>query len=178
MFILKLLGQVYKKPGYAILTIVVAGLVLLFSIWLRNSTLIAYVISSELFSWGAKIKILWKTLGSFNTTFTVANRIVILVLTLLGGINISFLVFYLKNKAEVLKMAGTSGLGLVIGFLGIGCGACGSVILTSIFGLTFATGFIGFLPLQGLEFGLLGIVLILISIYLLAKKINQPNICK
>lgn len=57
-----------------------------------------------------------------------------------------------------------------VGLLGIGCDACGLVILSSIFGLSATAGFIGILSLAGLEFGLLGIIILTISIYLVAKK--------
>ena len=105
------------------------------------------------------------------------RSIVVIFLALLSGINISLLIFYLKNKARALKIAGISGLGLAIGLLGIGCGACGSLILSSIFGLSFAVGFIGLLPLKGLEFGLLGIIILIISIYLITKKISSSGVC-
>ena len=177
LLILQSFKRVFKKPGYVILSVLVSGLILLISIWLSNSALLSYIFSSELFSWGAKLKILWTSLGTLNTNFNTANRILIIGLALLGGINVALLVFYIKNRAKVLKTAGMSGLGLGVGLLGIGCGACGSVILSSIFGLTIAVGFIGGLPLKGLEFGLVGIILILISIYVVAKRISQPEVC-
>ena len=177
MFLLKLFKSVFKKPGYVILTIVITGLILLISVWLGNRQLLSYVFTSGLFGWEAKLKIIWLSLRVLGTGFTVAGRLVIISLALLVGINVSCVVFYLKRQTKVLKAAGAGGLGLAIGLLGAGCGSCGSIILASIFGLTAALGFISFLPFKGLEFGLLGIVLILISIYLLAKKINQPKAC-
>lgn len=174
--ILQSLKLVYKKPGYVILTILTAGLILLFGIWLQNYKLLFYTFTTG-FSWLLKIKIFLNSLAVFKTSFTTINQILIICLALLSGINISFLIFYLKNRISNLKLAGSSGLALFVGFLGIGCGACGSVILASVFGLTFATGLIGLLPFNGLEFGLLGIILISTSIYLLTKKISQPGVC-
>lgn len=175
--ILKSLWSVFRKPSYAILAIVVTGLVLLVSIWLQNRVFLAYLLTSELFSWAVKIKIFWTSLGTFKTSFTIGNQIVIICLAILSGINLSLLIFYFKTKAKTLKLAGASGLGLGLGLLGVGCGACGSIILSSLFGLTATAGFIGFLPLNGLEFDLAGIIILFISIYLLAKKISQPEVC-
>ena len=69
-------------------------------------------------------------------------------------------------------------IGIIVGFLGVGCASCGSLILSSIFGLSVTASFIGFLPFKGLELGILGIVILLISIYLVAKKIQDPLMCK
>lgn len=178
LLILRALREMFRKPGYIILAIAVAGLIILISIWLQNRVFLNYVFSSELFSLGSKLKILWASLGSFNTVFTTTSQILIICLALLSGVNISLLILYFKKRAKILKMAGVSGLGLIIGFLGIGCVACGSVILSSIFGLTATAGFIGLLPLRGLEFGLIGIIILCTSIYLVAKKIDQPPICE
>lgn len=67
--------------------------------------------------------------------------------------------------------AGIGVLGLLVGFLGIGCSVCGSIILSSIFGLTTTTVLVSFLPFGGLEFGGVGIFLLLLSIYFIAVKI-------
>src|SRR3989344_4842906 len=67
---------------------------------------------------------------------------------------------------------------IAVSFLGLGCSACGSLILSSLIGLTATTAVIDWLPLEGLEFGLLGIFILLLAIYLTAYKISAPNDCK
>ena len=75
------------------------------------------------------------------------------------------------------KAAGSSLFGTFVGILGVGCTACGSVIISSIFGLGATAGFIGLFPLKGSEFGILGMTILLWANYSLAKKIHQPIAC-
>ena len=73
---------------------------------------------------------------------------------------------------------GISFVGIASSLLGVGCASCGSVVLTSFIGLSSATTVLGVLPFRGQEFGLLGIIILLIAIGFTLKKINQPFICK
>ena len=68
--------------------------------------------------------------------------------------------------------------GIIAGFIGVGCAACGSVILSSIFGIGATAGFIGFLPLKGQEFSLLAVGILGFSNFMISKKILDPAICK
>ena len=67
---------------------------------------------------------------------------------------------------------------IVSGVLGMGCAACGSFLLTSIFSLFGASWLLSYLPLDGGEFGILGVILLAVSLYLTAKKIQNPAVCK
>lgn len=49
---------------------------------------------SELFSWPARLNILWSSLGSLNTSFGAGSRLVIMALSVLSGINVAMLTFY------------------------------------------------------------------------------------
>ncbi|OGZ61172.1 MAG: hypothetical protein A2919_01050 [Candidatus Spechtbacteria bacterium RIFCSPLOWO2_01_FULL_43_12] len=86
-----------------------------------------------------------------------------------------------KNRATVIADKKKNVLGMlggsVLGILGIGCGACGSLILTPLAISIGATGFLAVLPFGGSEFGFLGIALFMFSMYSLSKKINDPLIC-
>ena len=49
---------------------------------------------------------------------------------------------------------------------------------TSLLGTAGGIGVIALLPLRGGEFGILGIVLLGIATYLLAKQISKPMVCE
>ena len=102
---------------------------------------------------------------------------IVISLSFMFGVNISMFVFYLRRRISSESSAGISMGGIVLGLLGVGCASCGSVILSTIFGLTAASGFLGILPLRGQEFGLIGFILILYSIIILSQKISNPLIC-
>src|SRR3989344_5749278 len=86
-------------------------------------------------------------------------------------------IFYFKRRAVVQAEAGIGVFGLAVGFLGTGCGICGSIIMASVFGFA-AAALIAFLPFNGLEFGIIGVFFLLLSIYLIAVKIPGPDNCK
>jgi len=62
------------------------------------------------------------------------------------------------------------------GILGVGCGACGSVILSSIIGLSASWTLIGVLPLHGAEFSMLAVVMLAYSILSLSRKLSPERI--
>ncbi len=64
--------------------------------------------------------------------------------------------------------------GLVSSALGIGCAACGSVVITTVLSLFSVGGLILLSPLQGAGFGILGIGLLVWSINNLAKRDYNP----
>lgn len=89
------------------------------------------------------------------------------------------MIYFLKNKIkeEKRRVGGASGIvGLVSGVIGVGCAACGSFLITSL-SLVGATGLLTFLPLEGGEFGIIGIALLGYAVYQLAQKIINPLIC-
>lgn len=169
---------VFHRPSYIILGIIVAVFLLLLAIWLPNLSFLKYIISSSTYSLSSKLNILWGSLGFLKTNFTPLTRLLAILVVILSGINIALLSFYIKNRIKIETDAGTGILGTITGLLGVGCASCGSVVLSSIIGLGASTSFLGFFPLNGAEFGIFGILLILFSIYLLAKKIQNPLVCK
>lgn len=72
---------------------------------------------------------------------------------------------------------GMSLFGTMLGLVGVGCASCGSVVLSSIFGLGATAGFLALLPLRGLEFSFISIILLIVSITLVSKKIIDPVVC-
>ncbi|MBI1984556.1 MAG: hypothetical protein HYS60_00380, partial [Candidatus Wildermuthbacteria bacterium] len=97
---------------------------------------------------------------------------------LLFAVNIVLVVFYFRRRAKLQQAAGLSFAGALSGLLGIGCAACGSVILSSVFGIGATASFLSVLPLKGQELGILSVIILSASIYLVYRKINDPLICK
>ena len=77
-----------------------------------------------------------------------------------------------------LASVGASGIGgLISGFFGIGCAACGTFLLSSILILLGTGGLLAWLPFRGEEFGLLGVGLLLYANHMIVKKIQAPLVC-
>ena len=171
------LREVFKRVRYWVIAILVSASLFTLMIWLPNHALIGYILKTTGFEFGQKLKILFYSFGSFQTNFTLGNQISIVVVSFLAGVNIALLVFYMKKRAALQRSAGVSVLGMFVGLFGIGCSACGSVLITTLFGLGAVGGIIGFLPLHGLEFGLSSILIMFASIVYVAHRLQTGTVC-
>ena len=165
------------QPKYLTVAIVVSLMVIVFAAWLPNLHLIAKTMTSSTMTLWQKTNLLTGLLGSLQTNFTPLSRLITLTSASLAGVQVSLLVFYLKQTARIQQTMGMSTLGVATSMLGVGCASCGSVVLTSLIGFGSATAVLSFLPFRGQEFGFLGIGILLFAIYLTIKKINDPLVC-
>ncbi|MFT5179732.1 MAG: hypothetical protein ACI9GH_000106 [Candidatus Paceibacteria bacterium] len=172
---LKTLTTVFKQPVYILISLVVFSVVASLALLAPNFGLIFQVLGS--FGVMEALKVSFSLLGSIQTNFTVFSATTILLIAFFFAINISLFVYYVKRFKETAGV-GTSTLGLVIGTLGVGCASCGSLVLTSLLSLVGLGGTLSFLPFGGEEFSVIGLVLIVVSMYYLLKKISGPAVCE
>lgn len=178
--IFQALQKVFRKPSYILLALITGVVMFTFATWLPNIRLIATIVGSPDVSFLQKLEIPISLLGSITTNFTLLSATYTIAIAILVGVNMAMVIYFLRRKISEVKQAGiaTGFLGVISGVLGVGCAACGSFLLTS--GLTFvgASSVLAYLPLAGGEFGILGVLLLSFSIYLTAKKIQNPAVCK
>lgn len=177
---LRILGKVFGKPRYALIAVIVAVSVFVLAVWLPNISLISSVLASDVGTITEKTAFMFSLLGSITTNFTVMSAISTILIAILFGANVALLLYYI-GKVRVgrnIRTIGGAGLvGLLSGFLGVGCAACGTFILSSVLVLAGAGGVLTYLPFGGEEFGVVGVVLLVYSIYAVSKKIEAPNVC-
>jgi len=173
------LHRVFKHPAYVFFALGISAIVFAFATWLPNVSLLVEVMGHPGASLIQKLELPIALLGSITTNFTVLSASYTILIAILFGVNLALLVYLVRNRAATIKQSGaTSGvLGVLSGLLGVGCAACGSLILTSVLSLAGATGILAFLPLGGGEFGILGVVLLVWSLYTITKQIEKPLIC-
>lgn len=171
------LVKVLRRPSNLVIALAAAFLVVLAAVWMSNRELLGMVLFSDSFPLKSKLMILLTSLGGIATNFTPFARTMIMAIAVLFGINLAMVVHYFRCCFVIDRSAGTGAVGIIFGMLGIGCSACGSVVLSAVFGAAFTASVIGFLPLGGLEFGIVGVLVLMVSIYLAAKKISRPNMC-
>ncbi len=169
---------IVKNWKYGILALVIAIIMLVFAIWLPNLSFMRSIIISPVFSISQKIGILLGSLKAFETNLTLLSQVNTLILSLLFGVNMSLVVYYLNQRIHLQKSAGLSVGGIFSGLIGIGCASCGSFIFTSIFGMSASAVFLARLPFQGQEFAFLGIAILAFAIVATIKKIKEPLICE
>lgn len=178
--ILGVLKKVFENNRYKYIAGVISVLVLSFVLLLPNRELIAQVMGSDSLGLGDKLSFTFGLYEVAFTNFTIWSLMFMLSLAILFGVNLALLTYYIKNRqtGQIGKVGQfTSIAGFVSGLFGIGCAACGSIIITSILTAVGAGGLLLLLPYKGAEFSVLGVVLLIYSNYYLIKKINDPLIC-
>lgn len=178
--ILQALRKVFQKPTYMILAFTTSVLVFLFAVWLPNLHLIMNVAGSSDISLSDKLELPLNLIGSIATNFTLLSASYTIAIAIFFGLNLAMVTYYLRRRIKEIEQSGiaTGFLGIMSGVLGMGCAACGSLLLTPILAFLGASSVLAFLPLAGGEFGILGVVLLAVSLYMMAKKIQDPAICK
>lgn len=129
-----------------------------------------------------KLELAFSLLIQLGANTAPASKVLLVVNAVLLGVLAALLDHYIAHRRRNTKtgrVAGTVGfLGSVAALFGIGCAACGSVIVVSVLSLVGATGLLALLPLHGLEFGLVGFVLLAASVYYLALHVTDPLVCR
>ncbi len=166
--------MVLSRPRYALFAAVVAVALFLLVAWLPNRALLGFALSSETLSFW---RLVWQSPQFFAVNETRTSAFVALAVIGLSATNIAMLAYYLKWRIHSQRGMGVGIVGTIIGLLGIGCTACGSIILSSIFGFGAAASFLGALPFGGIELGVVGILALVFSIRLLGRRIQNPEQC-
>ena len=173
------LGQVFVYPSYIALGSTLALVAFLSAVWLPNLGLIRDVFYGSSAPLTAKLGIVLSLLGGIATNFSLLTAGYTVAIAVLFGITAAMIVYLLKQKriaAAGQNIALGSGA-LASGVLGIGCAACGSLILGGAVPFLGAAGALAVLPLNGEEFGLLSVALLFVSLLLISKTIAEPAAC-
>jgi hypothetical protein len=170
--------RIIQQPKYLLVIAIVTLTVIALAAWLPNIHLITKTMTSKTMTVWQKTNLVTSLLGSIQTNFSPLSRTVTIISATLTGIQTSLIIYYLRQTIMVQREMGVSLLGVATSLLGVGCASCGSVVLTSLIGLSSASTVLGILPFRGQEFGFLGIAILLMAIIYTMKKINQPFLCK
>ncbi len=175
------LKKIFSVRKYLFLFLAISFLIFTLSVILPNFSLLKISLLSPTIGFLDKIKLLFSLYSSITTNFTLISATYTILISILFALNISLLVYYIKQRQggiKNIKTGSVSGVaGLISGVLGIGCAACGTFILSSLLSLFGAASLVAWLPFGGEEFGFIGALLLLYSIYSLLKKITEPKIC-
>ena len=175
------LKQVFGKKRYLALGIITALIVFTLAVWLPNFRIIIQVVTSSTANFTDKWNILAGLFGSIKTNFTLISASYTIAIAVLFGINVAMIVYYMRRNKDMSNKAGVTGAGfggIVSGFFGIGCAACGTLVLGPLLALIGAGGLMALLPFGGQEFGFLSVGLLGFSVFLIAKKIDTTAVCK
>ncbi|MBI2112469.1 hypothetical protein HYT52_02960 [Candidatus Woesearchaeota archaeon] len=158
---------VYHSKKYLSATLIIALAIFFFNVLVVNIKLLFSTFSFSLLLsllYGAAVSM------AFSSIFILA------ILSILAGIVAAMSMFLIQRQiaqqGEFSGALGMSSSSALISLIAPSCSSCG-IGLLSVLGLG---GFFALLPFKGLEIGVLGIVLLVISIVQLSKKISI-NMC-
>jgi len=173
------IGQVFSRPSYIVLAGVLAILAFLLAVWFPNLGLIAQVFSGSDAPLAAALGIALSLLGGIGTNFSLLSAGYTIAIAVLFGLTTAMIAYLVKQRriaAAGRNIAVSSGA-VVTGVLGIGCAACGSLLLGVVLPSLGAAGALAALPLNGEEFGILSVALLFVSLLLISKSIAEPVAC-
>lgn len=154
------LKQVYASSLYWLITIITALIVFTLNVLVHNTQVVFHRLSLPL--------IFALLYGSYDS-MTPFSFSLLMILSLLTGIIVSFTIFLIKRQIHFGVYASTGSF--LISLLAPACSSC-ALGFFGIFGLS---GLLFLLPLKGLEFGLLALALVIISLFFLARKITHDS---
>lgn len=156
-------------PAYALLALAAALAALTAFVVSLNVTFVADTVVGGTLPLAARLTILLELYPFVGTFFGPAQGAVLLLVAALTGINAALATYHVREHGVGLRAGGTSAAGVLLGALGAGCAACGSAVLLGLLSLFGVTGGLLLLPLEGLEFALGGLAVLLLSTYWLAE---------
>jgi hypothetical protein len=172
-------GQVFAYPSYIALAGVLAILVFLLAVWFPNFGLIAQVFWGADAPLSATFGIALSLLGGIGTNFSLLSAGYTIAIAVLFGLTTTMIVYLVKQRR--IAAAGQSiaiGSGAAMsGVIGVGCAACGSLVLGVVLPSFGAAGALAALPLNGEEFGILSVALLFVSLLLISKGIAESIEC-
>lgn len=176
----KSLKQVFSNMRYwAIAGAGVFGFLAISAV-LPNLQIMRWAIGSPVMAAGEKLYFLANVLaGGYRIDLLSFAAFFTFTIAVLFGVNIAMAAYYFKNKGIISRRDGMTGFfGAFAGFLGVGCSACGSVVLSSLLSIVGIGSALSYLPLGGREFAILSIFLLLLSICQISRKISVPQTCQ
>jgi len=162
-------------PGYAAVSLLGALLALSVFVASLNVPLVVNTLSLSITT-ASKVEILLSLYPFVGSAYTPLQGGLLVLVAIALGINLAMLAYHFVEHGLSLQQGGTSVVGAVLGALGAGCAACGSAILLGILSVLGISTSLLWLPLDGLEFALVALVVVLLSTYWLADGMRGGEI--
>ena len=167
---------VLSVPTYALLAVVAAVGALTLFVTSLNVTLVWDLVIGGSLSPTDRLVVLLELYPFVGTSFGPVQGALLLVVSALAGVDVAMAVYHFRHHGVDLRQGGASSAGVLLGTLGAGCAACGSAVLAGLLSLFGASAALLWLPLEGLEFALLALLALTLSIYWLAEGMRGGRI--
>jgi hypothetical protein len=176
----RLMGRTAKLvllgPAYAVLAVFVSLVALTLFVTSLNFTLVDDLVLGGPLPLADRLTVLAELYPFVGTFFGPLQSVLLVVVAVLTGVDVAMAVYHFREHGVSVQEGGASAAGVVLGTLGAGCAACGSAVLVGLLSLLGVSTSLLFLPLDGLEFAVGGIVVLTLSIYWLADGMRGGQI--
>jgi hypothetical protein len=176
----QLLGRTIRLvlgiPRYGVLAGLLAGTALSVFVFSQNIDYFLFVLGAGYLTPGDKVVVLLELFPLVGTSYAVHTGLALVAIAVLSGVDIAMVVYHVREHGLSRGGGGGSALGVALGLLGAGCAACGSAILAGLLSLVGAAGLVTALPLDGFEFSLLALAVLVLSLYWLADGMRGGEI--
>lgn len=153
-------------PAYLLTAILAAFLSLGVLVWISNLGLLWSIITHSSLNFTGKINFFLDGYKSLFTNFEPLAGATILIFAILFGINMGLLAFVAKASLKTAASGSSKSVfGIIAGVIGAGCAVCGTSFLAPVISGVGATATVGLTTFLGYTANLLGIGLLLFSIY-------------
>ncbi|MFC6787611.1 hypothetical protein ACFQFH_17660 [Halobaculum halobium] len=186
-------------PAYGILAAVVSLVALSGFVLSQNVALVRDTVVGGSLPLDARVTILVEQYPFVGTVYGSLAGAMLVAIAILAGANVAVVGYHLRENGiltgdaaggnatstETGSRPGTgpgatgglgSAVGVFLGALGAGCAACGSAVLVGVLSLVGASGVVLFLPFDGLEFTLLALIPLALSLFWLADGMRGAEI--
>ena len=186
-------------PRYAAAALLVAVLSLSAFVLSQNVALIRDTVVGGALPPDARLTILAEQYPFVGTNYDPVAGLLLVLVAGLTGVDVAVAAYHVREHGVSLRagggtaegegaggLGGTGGLGgagsvggtlgVLLGALGAGCAACGSAVLVGVLSLVGGSGLLLFLPFEGLEFTLLAVLPLGLSLYWLAEGLRGGEI--
>lgn len=158
---------VLSVPAYAALAAVATVAALTVFVVSQNLELAQFALVGPL-PIENRVEILLGLYPFVGTSFPLEAELLLVAIAALAGVDLAMVAYHFREHGVTVREGGGGTLGLLFGTLGAGCAACGSVLLAGLLSLVGAAGAATLLPLDGLEFSLLALAALVLSVYWVA----------
>ncbi|KZX47475.1 hypothetical protein ACNO8S_11685 [Haloarcula sp. KBTZ06] len=167
---------VLTLPVYAAVAVIAAIVSLTLFVVSLNVPLVLDLVVGGSLPLASRLRVLGELYPFVGTSFNPAQGILLVVVAVLTGVDIGLVTYHFREHGLDLQQGGAGVAGVVLGTLGAGCAACGSAVLLGLLSLLGVSTSLLFLPLDGLEFALLALAVLTLSIYWLAEGMRGGEI--
>ncbi len=170
------LRLVLTIPTYAIVAVVTGWIALTLFALSQNLQLVTDFVIGGSLPLTDRLVLITEQYPFVGTTYGTVDGAALLLVVAFTGANLALVAYHVREHDLSASGGSTSAFGVALGLIGAGCAACGSAILLGVLSLVGASGLVLLLPFDGVEFSILAVVALALSMYWLADGMRGGQI--